>query len=123
MRLQWRWRIRTLMLLVAIAAAVFYADLLRRRRAYFLDRASYYAAHAKSTQAELARAKDRLAWAEQMRGRGYVSQGQVVTERVSLESAEFWAQNAASDRLRHSYEYAASHPWINAPTEAPGGPN
>ncbi|HEV3162764.1 MAG TPA: hypothetical protein VGZ22_01890 [Isosphaeraceae bacterium] len=142
-------RIQTLMIMIAILAVVLYADLLRRRRAKFLEKAKNYASQARliSTYrltregelalatSELARARDRLAWAERMKARGFVSEELVASYRSALARCSFSLQQAeadaswirkraeSTDKWRRLYDRAAAYPWRVLPPEPPASLN
>jgi tRNA C32,U32 (ribose-2'-O)-methylase TrmJ len=99
-----RIRLRTLLILVAMAAMVFAGMRLVRRRAEFLVEAERCEAQARLYLAIGARAQ-RLS-------------ARLPDEQVAVETS--LRQSKKYQRLAQKYRHAASRPWISLPPDPPG---
>jgi hypothetical protein len=113
--------IRRLMIAVAIVALLLGAELTRRRRAFCVQQASYYADWERTSRsyAEDFEKEARIAarWPEDEWARGFA-------EENEREARLFRSNESRYARLKQAYERVASRPWLPLPLEKqPSGPS
>ena len=133
-----RFRLRTLMILVAVAGLAIGVDGMRRRRSYHRAQAAEYAEWQwkyafvigrKEAGAEVERRKvaeieakivalkdDRFA-AVRDNYRSIVESGRWLAAHEELDLVDYRLRRDVYGRLRRLHEYAASHPWLRIEAE------
>jgi len=110
-----RFRLRTLLVAVAIAGLVCGGEVMRQRRTTFLERAAY---HARLEREDLESAAHFAFWARRL------PPNEVMHRRLKGGSEDYhdYALDSShtaevNRRLRLKYERAARHPWLPVPPD------